>query len=314
MKANISLALSMLSLILLNFFCDVMPSPTESSTNGTQYTPTMSGTLTDGTSEPTDQFTSQNSVGGKQGNSTVMSTTLSVTTNEPSQPSTTSSTEPETTKKPPASRTSTTSPLPKDTTILTSPSKPVGFNVGSAFIVVIGVIILLLLLLGLIYKWATRQSDREGSATRLLLGIRERLRGWVRTLEEHLELSLWPWKRARDEEDGEGEEGGDREEGKMDDGGAGARGAKGGKNCEDEDYGDSSDDYSSLEGVDLRERAKNLEEEAKKEAAAKRNSGSAAGRDDTSGESDETDEEQERTGVTSGEEKSKGEMCDITIL
>ncbi|KAJ8001060.1 hypothetical protein DPEC_G00187280 [Dallia pectoralis] len=298
MTAKISLALSMLSLTLLTCVCNAKPSVnpiTSSSTEGT---------------EKNDKDNTYSN-----GYSTALATTISVTTHISSQPSTSSSTM--TTTSPKQDKKTPSLQHTIQTSTSSTPTPAPVLNMASGIVIVLVVIVLLLLLLGLIYKWTTRQSEQEGSAPELLLGVRARLRGGVRTLEERLGLTLWPGKRAGDEEDGEGEEDtGEGEEGKRDDdgaAGASAREAKGVKNVEDES--DSSDDYSSLEGVDLRERAKKLsDEEIKEEVAAKRQSGSVEGPDETSGESSKMDEKQERTGVTPDEEKNQEEMCDLTIL
>ncbi|KAL1023534.1 hypothetical protein UPYG_G00042070 [Umbra pygmaea] len=152
----------------------------------------------------------------------------------------------------------------------------------------------------------TRRLDQDSSAPQLLLGVRDRVRGGVRSLEERLGLSLWPGKRAGDE-GGEDEE--DDDEVKSVDGRVSVEGVKAGRSSVD-DKGDSSSDYSSLEGVDLRERAKNLEEVKMEDGEEKQEVATSNGRkqSDTSGDSAETDEEQK--GVTSGEV----ELSDLTIL
>lgn len=80
-------------------------------------------------------------------------------------------------------------------------------------VLVVVIILLALITVLCFYKWNTRHSGQDSSAPRLLLGVRERMRGRVRSLEDWLGLSLWPGKSVLegDEEEGEGGGGGGEE-------------------------------------------------------------------------------------------------------
>ncbi|CAB1328199.1 unnamed protein product [Coregonus sp. 'balchen'] len=316
MKADITLALSMLCLVLLIFVHEAMPAPNGTFFNDTltENTSVRDGLLND-SSISTDQSTPEKHDRGMHGDHSVM------TTDSPNGTPTSTGIQTSATSGSPTQQTENTTPppptnpisLPKTPPTISTPpfsnQHPSGqLSTGSIVVVVLIPIILILLIIVLFfYKWNTRHSGQDSSAPRLLLGIRERMRGGVRSLEDGLGLRLWPGKRVVEEE---GEE-----EGKGGDGEA-AVGVRGGQR--DEDEGDSSDDYSSLDGIDLSERAKNLEDEEKKEeAAVKRKSGSEGGQDDMNGERTDGRKEggeEERTGEIPGEEKSEGETCDLTAL
>ncbi|KAM9528585.1 uncharacterized protein ACWYII_041232 [Salvelinus alpinus] len=312
MKANITLALSMLSLVPLIFAHEATHASNGTVNDDTQTTKTTArdGLLND-TGTSTDQSTTEKhdrSMHGHHSGMTIAPPNGTPTSTE-SQTSATSGNTTQQTEKttsPPLTKQTIPTSLPKTSpTTSTTPShiKPTPALLSTWFIVVPVIILLILITVLCFYKWNTRHSGQDSSAPRLLLGVRERMRGRVRSLEDWLGLSLWPGKRVVEGD----EEEGDEEEGKSGDGEA-ATGATGGQ-----DVGDSSDDYSSLDGIDLSERAKNLEDEEKKEEAVKGKSGSEGGQDNMKGERTDGRKEggeEERTGEISGE----GDTCDLTAL
>ncbi|XP_064782154.1 uncharacterized protein LOC135506735 [Oncorhynchus masou masou] len=314
MKANITLALSMLSLVLLIFVHEATPDSNGTVNENTQTEKmSASGGLLNDTRNSIDQSTPEKHDRGMHGNHSGM--TIAPPNGTPtSTESQTSATSGNTTQQ---IEKTTSHPLTKQTipTSLrkTSPStsttpshnKPSPAPLNTGFIVVPVLVIILLLAITVLcfYKWNSRHSGQDGSAPRLLLGVRERMRGRVRSLEDWLGLSLWPGKRVveGDEEEGDEEEG---EGGKSGDGEA-AAGMRGGQ-----DEGDSSDNYSSLDGIDLSERAKNLEDDEKKEALK---SGSEGGQYNMKGE--RTDGRKEGVEeVQTGENSGEGDTCDLTAL
>ncbi|XP_024254270.1 uncharacterized protein LOC112231745 [Oncorhynchus tshawytscha] len=309
MKANITLALSMLSLVLLIFVHEATPVSNGAFNENTQTEKTnMRGGLLNDTRNSTDQSTPEKHDRGMHGNHsgmTIAPPNGTPTSTESQTSATSGNTTQQTEKTTSPSLTKQTIPtsLPKTSpSTSTNPShnKPSPALLNTGFIVVLVIILLLAITVLCFYKWNSRHSGQDGSAPRLLLGVRERMRGRVRSLEDWLGLSLWPGKRVveGDEEEGEGGKSGD---------GEAAAGVRGGQ-----DEGDSSDDYSSLDGIDLSERAKNLEDDEKKEAL-KRKSGSEGGQYNMKGERTDGRKEggeEERTGKNS----SEGDTCDLTAL
>lgn len=135
----------------------------------------------------------------------------------------------------------------------------------------IGLIILVLLLV-LLYKKLNKDTSGQYTIRRMVHkdgGIRDRVRGAVVVLETRLGIRLWP--QSEGEEEGEEMQDVRDEEGDADRGDE--RGESEGEEEKDEGEGrgdNSSDDYSSLEGSDLRERAKLTgQEDAKGEMEGK---------------------------------------------
>ncbi|XP_029529365.1 uncharacterized protein LOC115137282 [Oncorhynchus nerka] len=302
MKANITLALSMLSLVLLIFVHEATPDSNGTFNENTQTEKTSArGGLLNDTRNSTDQSTPEKHDRGMHGNHSGMTIappngTPTSTESQTSATSGNTTQQTEKTTSPPLTKQTIPTSLPKtspSTSTTPSRNKPS----PAPFIVVLVIILLLAITVLCFYKWKSRHSGQDGSAPRLLLGVRERMRGRVRSLEDWLGLTLWPGKRVVEGEEEEGEKSGD---------GEAAAGARGGQD------GDSSDDYSSLDGIDLSERAKNLEDDEKKEAV-KRKSGSEGGQYNMKGERTDGRKEggeEERTGENSGE----GDTCDLTAL
>nr|XP_046181563.1 uncharacterized protein LOC124012144 [Oncorhynchus gorbuscha] len=309
MKANITMALSMLSLVLLIFVHEATPASNGTFNEDTQTEKTSArGGLLNDTRNSTDQSTPEKHDRGVHGNHSGMTIAPpnGTPTSTESQTSATSGNTTQQTEKttpPPLTKQTIPTSLPKtspSTSTTPSRNKPSPALLNTGFIVVLVIILLLAITVLCFYKWNSRHSGQDSSAPRLLLGVRESMRGRVRSLEDWLGLSLWPGKRVveGDEEEGEGGKSGD---------GEAAAGARGGQ-----DEGDSSDDYSSLDGIDLSERAKNLEDDEKKEAV-KRKSVSEGGQYNMKGERTDGRKEggeEERTGENSGE----GDTCDLTAL
>ncbi|XP_029605890.1 uncharacterized protein LOC115191964 [Salmo trutta] len=314
MKANITLALSMLSLVLLIFIHEATHASNGTFNDDTQTEKTSArdGHLNDTGNSP-DQSTPEKHDRGMHGNHSGMTIappngTPTSTGSQTSATSGSTTQQTEKTTSPPLTKQTIPTSLPKTSPTTSTPpssTKPQPVLLNKGFIVVLVVVIILLALITVLcfYKWNTRHSGQDSSAPRLLLGVRERMRGRVRSLEDWLGLSLWPGKRVL-EGDEEGE-GGEEEEGKSGDGEA-AAGVRGGQ-----DEGDSSD-YSSLDGIDLSKRAKNLEDDDKKEEAVKGKSGGEGGQDNMKGERTDGRKEggEEQTGEISGE----GDTCDLTAL
>lgn len=123
-----------------------------------------------------------------------------------------------------------------------------------------------MLFVGCIYALRGQHSTQDSSAPTFLLGVRERLRAGINNLGDQIGLRLWPERRRGGEDDKEAEQRlGDAKEERDD----GAEGGSGGVRNEEhlelkEEVSDSSDDYSSMEGDDLREKALNRREEEEK--------------------------------------------------
>lgn len=179
-------------------------------------------------------------------------------------------------------------------------------------------IILLAIIVGCLKVLKDRRSNQDSSVPRLLLGVRERVRGGIRTLEDRLGFRLWPGGKrgGEDEEEGEGE----GEEGARKRDVEAGGGGEGGRDKDEEEEGDSSDDYSSLEGIDLKERAKNREEEEvkekqKKEEAEERRGESVGGQGGVERGSDGKGEGGEETvPAVSAEENNERDVCHVTVL
>ncbi|XP_062334192.1 uncharacterized protein LOC134033924 [Osmerus eperlanus] len=86
--------------------------------------------------------------------------------------------------------------IPSSTSSSVSPATQAGsagaLDGGSITIVLLVVIVLLILILVAAFKWASRPSNQNSPASRMILGFGERVRGEVRTLEDRLGFRLWP--------------------------------------------------------------------------------------------------------------------------
>ncbi|KAL4641487.1 myelin transcription factor 1-like protein [Arapaima gigas] len=129
-------------------------------------------------------------------------------------------------------------------------------NGDSNVTVTVLVILLLLLVLLLVYLYKRLNQETDGQYTVHQLvygkgGALERLNDGARAVESRLGVRLWPHKAAKTEE--EEEELKEEEQEQKSQESDVEQGVEGDKEDKAED--NSSDDYSSMEGVDLRERA-----------------------------------------------------------
>ncbi|XP_067117826.1 AP-3 complex subunit beta-1 isoform X1 [Osmerus mordax] len=115
-------------------------------------------------------------------------------------------------------------------------------------------LVFLILLLAYLYMKLNRETSGQYTLRRMVYregGVRDRVRGGVRTLETRLGRRLWPLNENEEEIEGEeSEEERDVEEGSK----------RGESEGEGDEGDDSSDDYSSLEGCNLRGRAGGAQE------------------------------------------------------
>lgn len=203
----------------------------------------------------------------------------------------------------------------------TTPSpSPLGKAVKTWLIVILLVIMVLMVLVAYL-QHVCQQSDHSGSVPRFLLDVRERLRTWIRNLEDHLGVQLWPGDKrtaedAMEEDAMEDTEGGQADEGEVWRGGEGANNELSNeeKGEHKEEDSDTSDDCSSLEGDDLRERALNGQNEEGNQSKDE---------DETSTSSDEGQSHSE--GMSGGNKNEDSEetalvispqqdLCDVTVL
>ncbi|KAG7461854.1 hypothetical protein MATL_G00195540 [Megalops atlanticus] len=115
---------------------------------------------------------------------------------------------------------------------------------------------ILILVLVYLYKRLNRETDGQYTIRQLIYGkggVRERVQNGVTAIESRLGVRLRP-RKAEDIEGGEEDD--DREEEEREQERASGKDADSLAEEEQHQDGDSSDDYSSLEGVDLRERRK----------------------------------------------------------
>ncbi|XP_041723882.1 uncharacterized protein si:ch211-119e14.1 [Coregonus clupeaformis] len=134
------------------------------------------------------------------------------------------------------------------------------------------ILVFLVCLLVCLYKWLNRQTNGQYTVRQLVYkedGARDHIMGWVRILEVRLGRRLWP---LGEDEEAVGEEEDRNEERDVERGNEG-RESEGEEEGDERECGgdDSSDDYSSMEGCDLRERAKlTHEKEEMREREGKR--------------------------------------------
>lgn len=201
-----------------------------------------------------------------------------------------------------------------------SPSSPE--KAVKTWLIVILLVIMVLMVLVAYLHHVCQQSDHSGSVPRFLLDVRERLRTWIRNLEDHLGVQLWPGDKrtaedAMEEDAMEDTEGGQADEGEVWRGGEGANNELSNeeKGEHKEEDSDTSDDCSSLEGDDLRERALNRQNEEE--------GNQSKDEDETSTSSDEGQSHSE--GMSGGNKNEDSEetalvispqqdLCDVTVL
>lgn len=195
-----------------------------------------------------------------------------------------------------------------------SPSSPE--KAVKTWLIVILLVIMVLMVLVAYLQHVCQQSDHSGSVPRFLLDVRERLRTWIRNLEDHLGVQLWPGDKRTAEDAMEDTEGGQADEGEVWRGGEGANNELSNeeKGEHKEEDSDTSDDCSSLEGDDLRERALNRQNEEGNQSKDE---------DETSTSSDEGQSHSE--GMSGGNKNEDSEetalvispqqdLCDVTVL
>ncbi|XP_045911355.1 uncharacterized protein LOC123974578 isoform X2 [Micropterus dolomieu] len=223
------------------------------------------------------------------------------------------------------------------TTIANLASKSSNSNKLLIFVILLAILVLVLFM-GCLYNMRDQHSGQDRSVPRLLLSVRERLRAGIGNLEDRIGLRLWPgWKRGEEEDEeiegiqGEGAQ-------RRDNGGEGGSHRavprltvrsypiskeKGEYSDEDsEEDSDSSDDYSSMEGDNLRERALSRKEEEERQQNANEegeetSSASEGGQNAVVGESngDKKGSSEEMALVGSlKEDVKKGDLCDVTVL
>lgn len=201
-----------------------------------------------------------------------------------------------------------------------SPSSPE--KAVKTWLIVILLVIMVLMVLVAYLQHVCQQSNHSGSVPRFLLDVRERLRTWIRNLEDHLGVQLWPGDKrtaedAMEEDAMEDTEGGQADEGEVWRGGEGANNELSNeeKGEHKEEDSDTSDDCSSLEGDDLRERALNRQNEEE--------GNQSKDEDETSTSSDEGQSHSE--GMSGGNKNEDSEetalvispqqdLCDVTVL
>ncbi|KAG9342427.1 hypothetical protein JZ751_016429, partial [Albula glossodonta] len=145
--------------------------------------------------------------------------------------------------------------IPSQTTLPSKLQERQGLSLAvRIFVVLLVLVILIVLFLAIRYRWMDRCRGGVGAASGCLAA-------GVRDIQSRLGIRLWPGKRGEvggenedeEEEDDEEEEGGQRW-GDVELGNG--RDVESEKDKREEEEDDSSDDYSSMEGYDLRERAR----------------------------------------------------------
>ncbi|XP_028263230.1 uncharacterized protein LOC114437053 [Parambassis ranga] len=203
----------------------------------------------------------------------------------------------------------------------TTPTKPTPKSETSStwLVLILFAIVLLMVFVGCCYSMRKHYLGETSSVGRLLLGVREGLRTGINNLEDRMGVRLWPGgKRGRkdDVEESQVEEEGQQSHDK----------GKGGlcpravcvetKQEHKEEDSETSDDYSSMEGDDLKERAMNRQKEEE------RNQSENNDEEDTSSASDgDQNAEEEKNGsemvalVNSPPEDGENtNLCDVTAL
>ncbi|KAL2079111.1 hypothetical protein ACEWY4_024855 [Coilia grayii] len=180
-------------------------------------------------------------------------------------------------------------------------------------VVLLFMLLILVSLLAYLYRRLNRDTSGQYTVREMVLGkdgLRDRVRSGVVVVETRLGVHLWPRPRPRpsDEEAGEeGEEAGsardsDVEEGQTqaDEQKEGAGGAEGGGGESEHEEEDSEDDYSSMEGTDLRERAKlikDLDEQADEQEKDRQEGGGKEEGPRKEREEEEEEKEEENRGL-----------------
>ncbi|KAJ8410956.1 hypothetical protein AAFF_G00179910 [Aldrovandia affinis] len=224
-------------------------------------------------------------------------TTEHVTTVHTSTPLTSGGTE--TTRSSTRLRTATTRQAETSTPV------PAGSSASVQIIVIVVILLVLLIVLLVVLNWWRDHKRHRVGRVRGCLAAR------VRAVQSRLGGRLWPGKSGGL---GEGEEEEEEEEEEVEkEGGEGDVEQGKGRNAEsqeekrEEEEDDSSDDYSSLEGFDLRDRARQREREEEEE-------GKRASQNQVK---EEEEEEGGKSGGATPAEKSEGggmEECDLTAL
>lgn len=174
----------------------------------------------------------------------------------------------------------------------------------------------------------TRQSGQDSSAPTLLVEVRERLRTAIGGLEDRMGVRLWPGgKRGGDGDVEETEETQSEVDGQWrDDEGEGGSSGAGNKEKREDKKEDSStsDDYSSMEGDDLRERALNRQKEEERNQTPRENKngedtgsasdGGQSAAEKESGEIKDRGSEEVELVNSSQEDAEKIGLCDVTAL
>ncbi|XP_023137540.2 uncharacterized protein LOC111576200 [Amphiprion ocellaris] len=193
-------------------------------------------------------------------------------------------------------------------------------------VLILLVILVLAVVVGCFHEIKNQQPGQESAVTRFLLGVRDRLRTRIGTLEDRMGVHLWPGGKTGEEEDVEEADGGRTEEaGQQTDGnreGRSSETSNENKEKDKEEDSETSDECSSVEGEDLRESVLNRQEEEEK------NQSKAEDEEDTSSGSDEGQSAAE--GDNGGDKKADSEeialmscpqeddenidLCDVTVL
>ncbi|KAI1887625.1 hypothetical protein AGOR_G00192240 [Albula goreensis] len=193
--------------------------------------------------------------------------------------------------------------IPSQTTLPPKLPERQGLSLAVRIVVVLLVLVMLIVLfLAIRYRWMDRCRGGVGAASGCLAA-------GVRDIQSRLGIRLWPGKRGEvggenedeEEEDDEEEEGGQRW-GDVELGNG--RDVESEKDKREEEEDDSSDDYSSMEGYDLRERARQEEGVG--------GEGKREGQD----QGEEKKEEGMSKEETAAEKSEEGGMveCDLTAL
>lgn len=212
-------------------------------------------------------------------------------------------------------------------------------NADTTCLVLFFLLVILILLLVYLYRRLNRDTNDQYTIRKLVLdegGLRDRVRSGVVAVETRLGVHLWPRPRpsSDDEEEviGDGQPLKDRdvETGQSPSDNCNQGDGDQGKGEHDEGD-DSEDDYSSMDGTDLRERAnlmKDVEDEDNNQEGERRKEGGRKEEESDKGKEDEKEDGkstenlgllvnlQELSGsaIWSGENKDENESIDLTAL
>lgn len=202
----------------------------------------------------------------------------------------------------------------------TSPPNTKNPNPKIWIVSILLVIIVVMVIVGCVHHFYNKESDQDSSVTRFLLDVRESLRTLIRNLQDQLGVVLWLGDRRGVEnamEEAEGRQLEEGEEWKSDGQSSNSEVSDKEKEKLIEEDSDTSDDCSSMDGDNLRERALNKQNEEDKDGDEMNSSsdeGQTEGQKEISGRN--KNEYSEETALVKSPQKydEKADLCDVTAL